>query len=307
MTNTAIADPSPLPISPIGIIAAALKASDARLRADSKVVFVCGGKSGHESPTARDVFLEYSKKNLHEYRFFKAEDAFERLLEKYDLLSLEDKLTAYSDCIIIILESPGAIAELGAFTIKEELAQMVLAINDKKFFKEESFIALGPLQKIKSKSKFGETIYVNLEAVLAEAPEIATRLRVIKRRKSIAVSMENWEAFGLCEAKTRMLFLADLITLFSPVSKKELTQILKTLFNIEEYIDVDVELSVLEALSIVSHKKNYYFRSLNEKPLFFKFTSFDFVKLRSAVIVFYQKKVPVKIKNLAKHSLGGGE
>jgi len=97
------------------------------LRADSFIVLLCGAmKSEHRPSPVRDVLHKYAIKHFKEFRFFRAEEVFEALRgsTSKDLLTIEDQIGDYSDCITIICESESAFAELGAFTLKEDLVRL---------------------------------------------------------------------------------------------------------------------------------------------------------------------------------------
>jgi len=120
------------------------------LSKDAYIVFVCGANTRNEKHSARSSFIEYGKKYLNGIDFFIAEDFFSKISEKdeYDLLSLENSIAQFSDCILIFLESPSAIAELGAFSNNDKLAGIILAINNRDHASTPSFINLGPIAKL---------------------------------------------------------------------------------------------------------------------------------------------------------------
>ncbi|MDZ7682655.1 MAG: hypothetical protein U5J63_13320 [Fodinibius sp.] len=100
--------------------------------------------------------IDYAEKHMSEYHFY-CRKFFEALTESNksnknvelsDLLRIEENLTKYSDRMIIILESNSAIAELGAFTIKELFSSLVMVVNDTKFKDASSFISLGPSKRL---------------------------------------------------------------------------------------------------------------------------------------------------------------
>ena len=85
------------------------------------------------------------------YRFqvLYAEDLFEGILygpKPTDLLTLENLLADSVDCIVLVVESAGAICELGAFVNHEALQDRVLAVVDEKYRNHRSFIASGPVR-----------------------------------------------------------------------------------------------------------------------------------------------------------------
>jgi hypothetical protein len=226
---------------------------------------------------------------LKQFRFFEAEKVIMSLSEKKeDLLSIEGKLSQYSDCIIIVLESEGAIAEAGAFAFLEKIARIVLLVNDGRFKKEESFINLGPIAKIEKISKFGKTIYTNMRSILKAGPEIAERLSKIERHKRKSYNLGSLEEIDACPPKVKMLFIADIISLFSPVKYGDIIRILKCCYG-EKYVDINVELGMLTALNLIDHTGEYFSRSNHEKGLFFEFEDEELIRLRSKVVNYYSK------------------
>ena len=109
------------------------------------------------------MHLEYARNHFTNFRFFRAEEVFPALNEGHgnDLLTIEDQIGNYSDCIAIICESESAFAELGAFTLKEELVKQVLVINDERFKSSTSFITQGPIARANVKSQFKPAFYAN--------------------------------------------------------------------------------------------------------------------------------------------------
>ena len=55
---------------------------------------------------------------------------------------MEAKLAGLSDIVIIIVESPGTLAELGAFSLSDPLRKKLLPLLDKKYRTGQSFVAV---------------------------------------------------------------------------------------------------------------------------------------------------------------------
>src|SRR5699024_5940211 len=117
-------------------------------------------------------------KHIKGINFFTAEKLFKAIDDhkSTDLLSIESKLANYSDCILIILESPGAFTELGAFSHLDSLAKKILVINSSEFQSEESFINQGPIKKINKISEFKKCIYANFENFGTSINEVSKRI-----------------------------------------------------------------------------------------------------------------------------------
>ena len=119
-------------------------------------VFLCGG------PTAKDG-IELSVRD-HFHRYLRAEEPElskrVRLAETVnnwfdhdtfsDLLELEEYLADLCDLIFIFVESPGSIAELGAFASSTALRPKTLAILNATYAVDRTFIADGPIRRIQN-------------------------------------------------------------------------------------------------------------------------------------------------------------
>ena len=81
-----------------------------------------------------------------------------------DLLNLENELGKSVTSVIIILESPGAIAELGAFSNNDITKNKLVVVVDKKHKKEKSFIMLGPIKYLQ-KNTSSKIVFETLESV----------------------------------------------------------------------------------------------------------------------------------------------
>jgi hypothetical protein len=276
--------------------------SGAFLRSDSIVIFACGAKPNPRNPSGRDRLLEYADRHLTQFRFLMAEDFFScfRNEDNLDLLKLENELAQFSDCIVIILESPSAIAELGAFAANDRLAKIMLVVNDSKYKGNDSFITHGPLAKIEKYSKFKPVIHVSLQNILAAAGDIGRQLGKIERKYGSRIDLSDFEKFRNCPRKARILFILDLVTLFAPLSEIELIQLLKTIFGQYEY-DVRMELGLLEALRLVKKNGDYFIRFAGDSKLFFRFQGLNVIRFRSDVINSYFKHSRARLEVLRKN------
>jgi hypothetical protein len=69
-----------------------------------------------------------------------------------DLLELEDCLAHLADVTVLFVESPGSIAELGAFATSAVLRPHTLAVLNNSYGSGQSFITDGPVRKIKNEN-----------------------------------------------------------------------------------------------------------------------------------------------------------
>lgn len=141
------------------------------------------------------------------------EDIFDELLyssKTKDLLSLEGLLADSVDAIVIIPESPGSFAELGAFANDEKLRKKLICVVDKKYYKDKSFINQGPLKLVKKVNSFG-VVFIDSKEVPTEVEKLVTALKKMKKG-----SAKKGDKLSLLQIEN---FLLPSIYLLEPVSK----------------------------------------------------------------------------------------
>lgn len=124
-------------------------------------VFLCGGASTPDKPSYRDI-IRSKLETFNIINILYPEDLFMEILnrKKYNLLELEDLLADNSDYIVIVSESPGSFAELGAFANNYNTIQKTIVLSHTKFKNAKSFINQGPIQHVKDFNK-NSVIYYN--------------------------------------------------------------------------------------------------------------------------------------------------
>jgi hypothetical protein len=271
------------------------------LSKDAYIVFVCGANVSENKHSARSRFIEYGKKYLNGIDFFIAEDFFSKVSDKdeYDLLSIENTIAQFSDCILIFLESASAIAELGAFSNNDKLAGIILAINDKVHVETPSFINFGPLAKLNKISVFKPVIYTNMDTVLDSSSCIRKKIEDHKRKRNIKIEYTSLVDFKKMESKRRMLFVLDIITLFQPVSIHDIIEILKVLLG-EGYYNFSTDLNMLKTLDYIQERKGFFYRSGMDMKTYYIYKGIDLEKLRAKILLFYNKHERTKMLETAK-------
>ena len=127
---------------------------------------------------------------------------------------MERDLAALADLVLVIVESPGTFAELGAFSLSEDLRKKLLPIVDEEYEEASSFIATGPLRWIDSESAFAPTIYVPLPRILLAVDEVEERIDRIERSGSVKI------ADLATSPKHLLFFLCDLIAVIHPATSQ---------------------------------------------------------------------------------------
>ena len=133
-------------------------------------IFLCGGKTDplHKPPRSwRDAFERYLQVNPQALsrQLQSAEEIVKSSLNGpyKDLFELERHIASISAAIVVIVESPGSFAELGAFSQIDEICERLLVVIHNPFYHEPDpgFIRLGPIE-------FLETNYPGTVSVQTE-------------------------------------------------------------------------------------------------------------------------------------------
>lgn len=189
------------------------------------------------------------------------EDIFDELLyssHSPDLLSLENLLADSVDAVIMIPESPGSYAELGAFASNEKLRTKLICVIDEKYRRTKSFINQGPLKLVKGANKTN-IVYINPEeigkgpineikafSIFSQDPEIDKIVSALNKLKRTSTKDEN---------KITLLqldrFLLPAIYLMEPVSKLTLIEIVASAIEDSKYSTS----STTTALTMLSKKR----------------------------------------------------
>jgi len=185
------------------------------------------------------------------------EDIFDELIQHknhFDLLSLENLLAESVHSVIMILESPGAIAELGAFSNHSILKNKLIVIIDQKFKKHKSFIMLGPIRYLKKHTSsivlFHDFKKPDIQALFVP---IIKGIQKISKHISIDLKVTN--------PITAQYYVLTAIYLLEPVSKEEIIEMIGITGSLppnEANIIAHASLSILHKRKEVSVKKNLY-------------------------------------------------
>ncbi|WP_233864267.1 retron St85 family effector protein [Paraburkholderia adhaesiva] len=193
-------------------------------------IFLCGGPTDVKSvlPTSlRDaLYRELVKDNSDEERIRVAEHYKDWATDSIynDLVLFERHIAELSSIIVLVLESPGAIAELGLFSAIGEFRDKLLVFVDSQYYKSASFIKLGPvdfLEKthgntaevykwLNDKSQIDGKLAEELQAEVAEA----VRARLSKKNTEKPFDRGQWLHFAL--------LVCDLLDLYSALTVREL-------------------------------------------------------------------------------------
>lgn len=127
-----------------------------RVHAPTSVLFLCGGLVEPENASAitrRDAFQKIVKLGaLIEHQIVLAEDAKPLTMdaEYTDLLKFESDIAQVVSLILLFVESPGSLAELGAFAALKTVAPSLLAVVEDHYYEQVSFVRDGPVRHLEA-------------------------------------------------------------------------------------------------------------------------------------------------------------
>ncbi len=135
-------------------------------RGDDVSIFLCGGSSPSEKLFRRELGAKVTAtKSKYRYSVYYPEDMFVELIlghQRQDLLTLENLLAESVSAVVILLQSPGTFAELGAFSNHQGLKDRLLVVIDPRFQKSQSFINTGPVRHLQKQTK-SKVIYHRMQ------------------------------------------------------------------------------------------------------------------------------------------------
>jgi hypothetical protein len=167
-----------------------------------------------------------------DYEIIYPEDIFEALLYKSsseDLLSLENLLADSVDVVVVIPESAGSFAELGAFANNEKLRDKMVCVLDKKYDRDKSFINQGPVKLLK-RTNNKAVVHIDPE-ILDLSMALPTGIRPFTKNPEldkVVSSIRNVKKNAIKRGNKLTLlgvdrFLLPAIYLLEPVGRKTLT------------------------------------------------------------------------------------
>jgi len=238
----------------------ALRANPPTFSRGNRLFFLCGANQGPGTPSVRRETIKRFIEGLSpEYRVIYAEGIFNELVkigQNKNALDLEHEISAIADKILIIMESPSAFCELGAFS-HPTLRKKLVIINDSKFRGSGSFIDTGPIAAaVEAKSPvlwypMGADGVFKLDGIGKIFGDLENALDT---RTPMTTAFRPERPEELDANKYSLYFIHDLVLFAGPIAHKELIAVLIEAFGKRNFDMVTRLLGVLrEARLVVSY------------------------------------------------------
>lgn len=281
--------------------------SASRLKPYQGFIFLCGGPTDIRSTqplSIRDaIHRELVKQREVEGRIRVAEhykdwshDAIYR-----DLVSFERHIAELSSVIVLVLESPGSIAELGLFSVIDEFQRKLLIFVETDHYQSASFIKLGPIDYLEkvhnnvaechrwSRGK-GRLAVFDASAAAQLQPELAEAVRV---RAKTPTPERSFDAANWLDGA---LLVCDLLGLYSALTLREIRQLLERIGCARSESDVRQLVFLLERVGLLAMEPKgdqRFYVGIDERQhvrLSFLDQHFDAMRFRSDLLAHYEKE-----------------
>ncbi|MGL5067733.1 MAG: retron St85 family effector protein [Sarcina sp.] len=206
-----------------------------------KFIFVCGKQIIDESGVVSDSQTLDKAENKRQFLInsLSSKQVICAISEKIydnksivDTLTFEELLAELSEEIIIIVESPGTLCELGAFTVKDKFLKKLIVINDKAFRDQKSFINEGPVKKIIMYSEERYLLVENDYKMFKNDFLLKSCITKIKNQELQIVPNNDFKKIDL---KYLIYELMNIIELFAPLEKMDLFTIYKSVKSFDSF------------------------------------------------------------------------
>ena len=226
-------------------------------------VFLCGGKINPVDTTPtdtatidrethflslRDAILQHlSVKEKEFYQRIILAENFRDWLDDANisnLIDFETLLAGLAVAVILIVEGPGAYAELGAFSVIPEISPKLISIYNVKALSSRSFIEWGPIKYLEKHKRtifpheWGFDLVINkgeVEYKLVNDQDLTSLVEIIVSQvlSDVKIKTKSSSIFDLKNEAHICLLVADLIYIFSALKIREINDYLEEFFSID--------------------------------------------------------------------------
>lgn len=237
-----------------------------------------------------------------------------------DLLAFEIDFAQICGLVLLFSESEGSIAELGSFSMIDEIASRLLVVVRDYYLKEDSFIKLGPIQQLRNNYREQSVFTLNDDDINVAKKTVHTvSLRILSDRLAPAIDLR----FNAVRQRTQfdrklvghlIKMMVGFVQEFGALTAKEL-RILLSEFDIrisEKRID-RLLLCAEAALWVVRERRGFetYFIALpaDRDGLILRFVKgadlFNRARRRQVIRDYWEEQDGLRHKAILKHAGDG--
>jgi hypothetical protein len=192
-----------------------------------------------------------------------------------EIFSLEKHIAEFSSLVVLFVESAGSIAELGAFSHLDGVAEKLLVFMSDGHFATSSFIRLGPIKYLET--KYGKKPYIYPWTISGQngltAGDIATLDSFSDEMANVLIEalkgLRTVRKVDGGRARDQMLIICDLIDRMLCLTLREITTFLRDLGISVQEKEIKRLLFVLQKLGLIRHTtrgNESFYHSDNSAP-----------------------------------------
>lgn len=232
------------------------------------ITFVCGGPVDIrvvKNHSIRNMFMNLSARMPDKSEGFTLAENFKDWQTGYSNLSeFENDIASLSSIIVIILESPGALAELGLFFANPKLREKMVVVVHSEHHKSESFIKFGLLSPLET-SKTESVLVYEIDSGDVESIEEKEIEEILKDIWDIADGIDKTSAFDSHNHGHNIFLILQIVDLFTILTSGEIADYLKRLGIDLSKKQVHSALYILQKFQLLASEKRssqtFYFVS----------------------------------------------
>jgi hypothetical protein len=226
--------------------------SGSRVLLAPHITFICGGPvdiSATSNHSIRNMFMNLSAGMSDKSEGFTLAENFKDWQSGYsNLADFENDIAALASVIVVILESPGALAELGLFFANPELRKKMVVVVHSGHHSSESFIKFGLLNPLETEREESVLVYEIDNKKIDDITQDEVK-EIVEDVFAINEKIEKTSAFTVENHGHIVFLIFQIIYLFTIVTFSE----------IEDYIselDIKIKSKVLRSILYILRKFN---------------------------------------------------
>lgn len=293
---------------PVEIFQKAIDSKKLRIINFPSFIFFCGGKCSEIDADYCSMrhYLYHHLRKKHD-AVFKNLRLAETINDWYrgghynDLLTFEKDIAGLAEKIVIFVESPGSIAELGSFSQIDEIRDKLVVFISDAYFNKDSFIRNGPISFLLDKSN--ESVFThpwktyvgtdgNQRIVMDNIDEQASHISA-EIIESLGANKHE-RSFRFTDSGHKLLLMADIIDVMYVSKKREIINVLQALDIADVNSFVDKYLFILQKVEIVKSIRygndDYYVRTKDSDPYIrYAYKDFQYSRDRLGWKIFFRE------------------
>jgi hypothetical protein len=226
---------------------------------DTPIVLLCGGSVAplkvnpdDDDPPIASLRDAISRTNT-AYEIFRPEEITSWQADGVfkNLMTFEADLASICSLVVIVLESPGSLAELGAFSQLPDLSKKIIVIRSSDFQDDTSFINLGILRYIAESHESSIKSYpwniLNPQSITEEMID-----DVISDIKFELSELKKSEVFKPCQSSHIVVLICEIINYFTALKEHEIFEYLTIVGTKINKDELRCKLFLLEKFKLIN-------------------------------------------------------